>query len=121
MKIIQGVTIAREAAHEGGAGGGEGAGAGDDGAGAGDGGNKLLGAAGTSNSDGGSGDGGAGDGGAGGEAARPDWLPEQFYVDGQPQYEKLAGSYNEAVAKIREKTDTLREEIKNDLGIEFVE
>lgn len=48
------------------------------------------------------------------EESRPDWLPEKFWVEGKPAYDKLAQSYGE-LEKMR---GTLREKLVEELSAE---
>lgn len=50
--------------------------------------------------------------------ARPDWLPEKFWVDGQPAYENLAKSYGELERTYRTKEDELRAKLKGEIEAE---
>jgi len=48
-------------------------------------------------------------------AERPEWLPEKFFKDGNPDYEGLAKSYTEAETYIGKKKEDLTTEIKTQL------
>lgn len=50
--------------------------------------------------------------------ARPDWLPEKFWVDNKPAYENLAKSYGELEKTYKSKEDELRAKIVQDLEAE---
>jgi hypothetical protein len=52
--------------------------------------------------------------------ARPEWLPENFWVDGKPNYENLAKSYNEIRAKFGSKEEDLRTKLLEELSNEAV-
>lgn len=51
---------------------------------------------------------------------RPEWLPENFWVDGKPNYENLAKSYNEIRAKFGSKEEDLRARIIDELSSEAI-
>lgn len=51
---------------------------------------------------------------------RPDWLPENFWVDGKPNYENLAKSYNEIRTKFGSKEEDLRTRIIDELSSEAI-
>lgn len=53
----------------------------------------------------------SGDGGA----QRPDWLPEKFWVDGQPAYDKLATSYRELESAFTGKQDAIKAQLAQEL------
>ena len=46
------------------------------------------------------------------QTERPDWLPEKFWVDGQPAYDKLAQSYGELEKMRGNMKDSLTQEIE---------
>ena len=48
-------------------------------------------------------------------AERPEWLPEKFFKDGNPDYESLAKSYTEAESYIGKKKEDLTAEIKTQM------
>jgi hypothetical protein len=50
--------------------------------------------------------------------ARPEWLPEKFWVNGQPAYDQLAKSYGEIETAFRSKEDVLRERLIDELSAE---
>lgn len=45
---------------------------------------------------------------------KPDWLPDKFFVDGQPQYENLAKSYGELEKKVSGNREELEREIREE-------
>jgi hypothetical protein len=51
---------------------------------------------------------------------RPEWLPENFWVDGKPNYENLAKSYSEIRAKFGSKEEDLRTKLLEELSNEAV-
>jgi len=51
---------------------------------------------------------------------RPEWLPENFWVDGKPNYENLAKSYNEIRTKFGSKEEDLRTRIVQELEQEAI-
>jgi hypothetical protein len=51
---------------------------------------------------------------------RPDWLPENFWIEGKPHYENLAKSYNEIRTKFGSKEDDLRTRIIDELSAEAI-
>ena len=51
---------------------------------------------------------------------RPDWLPENFWVDGKPHYENLAKSYSEIRSKFGSKEEDLRTRIIDELSSEAI-
>lgn len=51
---------------------------------------------------------------------RPDWLPENFWVEGKPNYENLAKSYNEIRTKFGSKEEDLRTRIIDELSSEAI-
>lgn len=46
------------------------------------------------------------------QAERPEWLPEKFWVDGQPAYDKLAQSYGELEKMRGTMKETLQQELE---------
>lgn len=46
---------------------------------------------------------------------RPDWLPEKFFVNGEPQFENLAKSYSEAEKKLRQTREEIAAEIRDEV------
>lgn len=54
------------------------------------------------------------------EAQRPDWLPENFWVEGKPNYENLAKSYSELRTKFSTKEDDLRSKLIEELSAEAI-
>lgn len=53
-------------------------------------------------------------------AERPEWLPEKFFKDGNPDYEGLAKSYTEAETYIGKKKEELTAEIKTQIEQEQI-
>jgi len=54
------------------------------------------------------------------QETRPDWLPENFWVEGKPNYENLAKSYSELRTKFGSKEDDLRARIIDELSSEAI-
>tara|TARA_X000001382_G_scaffold125035_1_gene110156 strand:- start:933 stop:1655 length:723 start_codon:yes stop_codon:yes gene_type:complete len=53
-------------------------------------------------------------------AERPEWLPEKFFKDGNPDYEGLAKSYTEAETYIGKKKEDLTAEIKTQMEADVI-
>jgi hypothetical protein len=53
-------------------------------------------------------------------SARPDWLPEKFWVEDKPAFDLLAKSYSELETKFRAKDDDLRNALIDELSAEAI-